>query len=135
MKNHKCRTFFVITGDFNAKDVLNALEVDNYEVFNKGEEYKISKRKREFDEIKIGFNENYNVDINEMIRATLKGIINKTDVLKTLKKELSLDYALVLVPEIYSDSEEPNPLLSLDRDIIEFLYLTETDIDLDYYVY
>ena len=135
MKNHKCRTFFVIIGDFNAKDVLNALEVDNYEVFSKGEAYKISKRIRERDEIKIGFNENYNVDINEMIRATLKGLINKTDVLKTLKKELSIDYALVLVPEIYSDSEEPNPILSLDRDIIEFLYLTETDIDLDYYVY
>jgi hypothetical protein len=135
MKNHKCRTYFIITGDFNAKDVLNALEVDNYEVFNKGEEYKISKRKREFDEIKIGFHDNYNVDINEMIRATLKGLINKTDVLKTLKKELSLDYALVLVPEIYSDSEEPKQILSLDRDIIEFLYLTETDIDLDYYVY
>lgn len=135
MKNHKCRTYFLITGNFDAKDILNTLDVENYEVFKKGEEYKISKRKREFDEIKIGFNDKYNVDINEMIRETLKDVINKTDVLKMLKKEFNLDYALVLVPEIYSDSEEPNPLLSLDRDIIEFLYLTETDIDLDYYVY
>ena len=135
MKNHKCRTYFIVTGDFNANDILNALDVENYEIFKKGEEYKISKRKREFDEIKIGFNKNYNVDINEMIRETLKDIINKTELLSKLKKEYNLDYALVLVPEIYSDSEEPNPLLSLDRDIIEFLYLTETDIDLDYYVY
>ena len=135
MKNHKCRTYFVITGDFNANDILNALEVENYEIFKKGEEYKISKRKREFDEIKIGFNNSYNVDINEMIRETLKDITSKTDILSRLKKEYNLEYSLILVPEIYSDSDEPKQILSLDKDIIKFLYLTETDIDLDYYVY
>lgn len=135
MKQHKCRTYFMITGNFDINEIVNTLDLKAYKAYKKGEEYKISKRVREFDEIKIGFNDNYNVDINEMIRETLKEISTKIDALVNLKKELNLEYALILVPEIYSDSEEPKQILSLESDIIEFLYLTKTEIDLDYYVY
>ena len=135
MKNHKCRTYFRIIGDIEVNELLSTLNVKANKIVNKGEINPRSKKVWEYNDVKIGFNDKYNVDINEMIRETLKNLIPQVETLAKLKKEYSLKYYLVLVPEIYSDSEEPNQYLSLDRDIIEFLYLTETDIDLDYYVY
>ena len=82
----------------------------------------------------LGFNENYNVDVNEMLRVTLKDLFGKEEQIKKLKKEFSLSAILEIVPVIASNSNEPNQYLSLERDIIEFLYKSETDIDLDYYV-
>ncbi len=82
----------------------------------------------------MGFNENYNVDVNEMLRVTLKDLFGKEEQIKKLKKEFSLSAILEIVPVIASNSNEPNQYLSLERDIIEFLYKSETDIDLDYYV-
>ena len=70
-----------------------------------------------------------------MIRKTLKDLTSKTELLASLKKELNLEYYLVLVPEIYTGSEMPNQILSLESDIIEFLYLTKVEQDLDYYIY
>ncbi len=135
MKKHNCRTYFRITGNFDTKEVLNILDIKADNVFNKGETIEKSKRIREFDEITIGFNNEYDVNINVMIRKTLKDLIPKIAILADLKKTLSLEYYLVLVPEIYSESEVPNQILSLENDIIEFLYLTKTEQDLDYYVY
>ncbi len=135
MKKHECRTYFRIIGEFDTKKVLNLLEVKADNVFNKGEIIEKSKKIREFDEITIGFNNEYDVNINVMIRKTLKDLIPKIAILADLKKTLSLEYYLVLVPEIYSESEAPNQILSLENDIIEFLYLTKTEQDLDYYVY
>ena len=135
MKNHKCRTYFRIIGNFNSQEILNALSVKADKVYNKGEIIEKSKRIRENDEITIGFNDEYDVNINVMIRKTIKDLTSKIEILSNLKKELNLEYYLVLVPEIYSDNDEPNQILSLERDIIEFLYLTKTEQDLDYYIY
>ena len=135
MKNHKCRTYFRIIGNFNSQEILNALNVKADKIYNKGEIIEKSKKIRENDEITIGFNDEYDVNINVMIRKTLKDLTSKTELLLNLKKELNLEYYLVLVPEIYSDSDEPNQILSLESDIIEFLYLTKAEQDLDYYIY
>lgn len=135
MKNHKCRTYFRITGNFNTQEILKTLNVKADKIYNKGEIIEKSKRIRENDEITIGFNDEYDVNINVMLRKTLNDLTSKRELLLNLKKELNLEYYLVLVPEIYSDSDEPNQILSLESDIIEFLYLTKTEQDLDYYIY
>ena len=135
MKNHKCRTYFRIISNFNSQEILNALNVKADKIYNKGVIIEKSKKIKENDEITIGFNDEYDVNINVMIRKTLKDLTSKTELLLNLKKELNLEYYLVLVPEIYSDSDEPNQILSLESDIIEFLYLTKAEQDLDYYIY
>jgi len=135
MKKHKCRTYFRIIGNFDTKEVLNLINVEADKIYNKGEISEKSKIVREYDEITIGFNDKYDVNINVMIRKTLKDLTSKTELLASLKKELNLEYYLVLVPEIYTGSEMPNQILSLESDIIEFLYLTKTEQDLDYYIY
>jgi len=126
---------FRIIGNFDTKEVLNLINVEADKIYNKGEISEKSKIVREYDEITIGFNDKYDVNINVMIRKTLKDLTSKTELLASLKKELNLEYYLVLVPEIYTGSEMPNQILSLESDIIEFLYLTKTEQDLDYYIY
>lgn len=135
MNKHKCRTYFRISGDFDSKEILEKLGIEAYKIKNKGEINHKSKRISFRDEITIGFNDKYDIDVNEMIRETIKALLPKKETLAEIYKKYSVDFYLVIVPEIYSDSDEPNQILSLDRDIIEFLYLTQTEIDLDYYVY
>ena len=134
MKNHKCRTYFRIIGDIEANELLSILNVKADKIINKGDVNPRSQKVWEYNDVKIGLNEKYNIDINEMIRETLKNLIPQAEMLANLKKEYNLGYYLVLVPEIYSDSDEPKQYLSLERDIIEFLYLTGAEVDLDYYV-
>lgn len=86
-------------------------------------------------EIDIGYNDHYLTDINEMIRITIRDLLPKIDLLAELNSSKTLKYYLEVVPEIVSDCEEIKPMLSLDSDIIAFLYQTGTEYDLDYYVY
>lgn len=62
-------------------------------------------------------------------------VINNLDKekLNDLKNKYNLDYYLVIKPEIYIN--DIKQCLSLDDNIIEFLYLTKTHLDLDYYLY
>lgn len=146
MEKHECRTYFSLNFDFDIKKNAGLLkkrrdcEPEETGILNKKEaEGAVIKDFGIIPEWKrhrfvLGFNENYNVDVNEMLRVTLKDLFGKEEQIKKLKKEFSLSAILEIVPVIASNSNEPNQYLSLERDIIEFLYKSETDIDLDYYV-
>lgn len=146
MEKHECRTYFSLNFDFDIKKNAGLLKKrrdckpEEIGILNKKEaEGAVIKAFGIIPEWKrhrfvLGFNENYNVDVNEMLRVTLKDLFGKEEQIKKLKKEFSLSAILEIVPVIASNSNEPNQYLSLERDIIEFLYKSETDIDLDYYV-
>ena len=134
MKQHTCRTYFHIVGIFDVQAVSDKLHVTADRVVRRGEPVASGRRIADRDSIDIGLNDDYNVDVNEMLRVTLKDLKDKTALLAELKKAYGLEYYLEIVPEIEQGSEEPQPILSLDDDIIEFLYLTKTKHDLDYYV-
>lgn len=82
----------------------------------------------------IGRNCAYDVDVNNMLRVTLADAFGKERELARLASEYGVKISLVIVPQIAADSTEPNQLLSLDGDIIEFLYKSGAALDLDYYI-
>lgn len=124
MKN-LCRTYFSIDGEFDVFDVKEKLNINNIEIHTeKNKNYII-----------IGNNDKYDVDVNKMIRITLKDLFNKIDILNEIYDKYNVKFYLEIVPEINGNSEEVHPILSLDHDIIEFIYLTKTIHDLDYYIY
>jgi hypothetical protein len=84
--------------------------------------------------LKICENTQYDVDVNVMIRKTIKDFVDKCEELKALADKFDLNIYLEIVPEIVADSYQPNQILSLDDDIIAFLYKSSTKLDLDYYV-
>ena len=85
--------------------------------------------------IEIGLNKNYDVDINNMIRKTIFDLLGKEEEIKKYLKQNKIEEFLEIVPEIASKSNESKPILSLDEDIIEFLYKSGIRMDLDYYIY
>lgn len=125
MNKNSCRTYFQICGNADSGEILNELELTDVRVTEKDGTTKID----------VGYNDTYSTDINDMLRVTLSELFGKEERLRELKSTLSLDYYLVTVPELAKDSDEPHPILSLDSDIIEFLYRSKTVHDLDYYIY
>ena len=81
--------------------------------------------------LKINKNINYDVYVSNMINKVINNLDKEK--LNDLKNKYNLDYYLVIKPEI--NINDIKQCLSLDDNIIEFLYLTKTHLDLDYYLY
>ena len=146
MENHSCKTYFSIQLGFDAKKNADLLRVrrdcapEEIGIFNKDEAEKfITEKLGVKPEWKrhrfiIGLNEEYNCEVSEMVRVTLKDLFGKEDIIRELKNKFSATAAIVIVPYISSQSEEPPQSLSLDKDIIEFLYKSDAGVDMDYYL-
>lgn len=126
-KRTYCWTYFLVkinnTEKFKFKDFCERLELDFTEMLD----WYID------DQVEIGFNTNYEVDVNDMLRETLKDLFGKEKILVELAEKYDLEYFLERVPTIVIDSNEPYPILSLDMDIVDFLHYTNTKDDLDLY--
>ena len=131
---HTCRTYFRISGDFEPRELAALFGLRAHDMRKKGERYGRAGRIAEESELTLGYNERYEVNINDMLRKTLTGIIDKADILRRMREEAGLSYALVAVPEIAHESSEPTPILSPEADIIEFLHTSGALYDLDYYI-
>lgn len=122
-----CWTYFLVRINnpekFKFKDFCERLELDFIEM----SDWYID------DQIEIGFNTNYEVDVNDMLRETLKDLFGKEKILVELAEKYDLEYFLERVPTIVIDSDDPYPILSLDMDIVDFLHYTNTKDDLDFY--
>ena len=128
MKEHSCRTYFAIYGDFDSGLIIKMLNLNQINC-----EEKINGLGEK--SLKIGINDVYDNNVNNMIRVTLKDLYYKVDVLIDLKEKYDLEYYLEVVPSIIRNSEKVKQILSLEEDVIEFLYKTKTIHDLDYYIY
>ena len=111
-----CLTYFLVkfdeNGNFDMKDFAEKLSLD-YDLLNYfGTECTIE----------IGRNDIYDTDINVMIRKSLKDLFGKEDVLLELKNKYNLEYVLERVPALLFKNQDYNQRLSLDYDIIEFMY-------------
>ena len=123
---NSCLTYFFVEhdGKLDKKEFCKLLNLDEKSV----EHFSTSET------IEIGRNEIYDVDVNKMVRVSLKDLLGKEKELVYLKEKYNLYYALERVPTIVADTTEPHPILSLDGDIVEFLAKTGTVDDLDYYI-
>ena len=146
MERHTCKTYFSVAFEFAVQKnawllkerkactaeelgIVNKAEVERFII----EQLGITPQWKRHHFV-IGLNEEYNVDVNEMLRWTLKDLFGKEQKLLEMKNRFSLTTTLEIVPHIVVDCGEPSQILSLDSDIIAFLYKSGTAVDLDYYV-
>lgn len=122
-----CLTYFLVKFDinnFDYDDFANQLNLD----------LKLLKRFGTDETIEIGRNELFDIDINVMIRRSIKDLIGKEDILLKLKNKYNLEYYIERVPWLVANTEKPRQILSLDYDIIAFMYKAQVCDDLDYYI-
>lgn len=72
------------------------------------------------------------LDAEEQCRKIVRELHDLIPQLQEIKKEHNVDYSIIIVPHIHN---EENPILGFDSEIIEFCYLTGTEIGVDMYVY
>ncbi len=122
-----CLTYFCVyigNKHFDLKDFCEHLSLDYEYIKDYGTDVTVH----------IGENYEFDIDINAMLRKSLKDLFGKEEILVEMKKKYALEYYIERVPTIVADGEIPNQLLSLDSDIIEFMYKTGAHDDLDYFV-
>ena len=81
----------------------------------------------------LGGNANYEPYVSDMIRICLGSLFYRAKEIKELKSSFPVRTMLTIAPHLI-DNEEPQQCLSLDKDIIEWLYLSDSEMDLDYYL-
>ncbi len=132
MNKNKCYTYFAIKGDFNTKDISNRLDLTPTKQWDIGD-YRQNGTQYDFALWEYGRCNNYDFLVEKQMRETIKDLLPLKEELIKIKNEFDAYLVLEVVPEIYLG--ESSPCLAPSRDVIEFLYETGTEIDIDLYVY
>lgn len=72
------------------------------------------------------------LDAEEQCIKIVRMLRDKIPVLNEIKRQIDVGYYINIVPHIYN---EEAPAIQMNREIIEFCYLTGTEIGVDIYVY
>ena len=146
MENHTCKTYFTFQFGFDCQKNIELLHhgrdcaPEQIGIYNKDEVAQAIIDALDVTPVwhrhsfEIGRNEAYSVLVSDMVRVTIKNLKGKEQEIVDIKRRYNLTTCLVIVPYIVADSELPNQCLSLDDDIIDFLYKSGTSMDLDYYI-
>jgi len=72
------------------------------------------------------------IDAEEQCVNIIRALREKIPLLQEIKNEYDVGFSISVVPHIYN---EETPVLVFNKEIIEFCYLTDTEIGIDLYVY
>lgn len=96
---------------------------------------KVRKIINDFDQFeywfRLGLNEEYNVDVNVMLKKTLKNLFGKEEELKKIREDLCVPLTLNIYATIIMDCEEPKQNLQLNDDMLEFLEKSKITLNLE----
>lgn len=131
MKENNCYTYFAIKGDFKTDEISKKLNLTPTKKWDIGD-----KRKNgtvyDFSLWEYGRCKDKDIFLENLMFKTIKDLLPLKEELLKIMKEFDVSFTLQVVAEFYKDEEKP--CLNPSRDIIKFLYETETDLDIDYYV-
>lgn len=146
MEKHTCKTYFSVNFQFDREKNAALLRErrtcspEEIGIFNRDEVEKFIseafgvKPKWNRHHFIIGGNAKYASDVNRMLAVTLKDLFGKEDKIKEMQRKFGVSTTLGIVPCIAGRAEKPPQELSLSQTAIDFLYLSDTGLDLDYYV-
>lgn len=136
-KLFEVKTYFKIVGDFEPGKVTALLNIIPVKQWKKGDiRHKLKDKVGvyDFSMWETGLVETVNeYCVDKQMTETIAELKTKIDVLKKIKERYDVKFFLEVVPKFYSLRDKP--CLSPGREVMEFCYLTETEIDYDYYFY
>lgn len=128
-----CYTYFTIVGDFNPDEVTELLDLNPFNKFSIGEDRPGGKSVYDFARWSYGYNDDYDGLVEKQLIETIKDLNLHIDTLNEIKRKYNVSFSLEIVPEMLVD--DVHPAICLNKEIIEFCYLTQTEIDIDMYIY
>jgi len=72
------------------------------------------------------------MDAEAQCLAIVRALREKIPILQQIKKEINVDFLIVIVPEVYG---EEVPFMNFNQEIISFCHATGTEISIDMYVF
>ncbi|GGA60601.1 DUF4279 domain-containing protein [Ornithinibacillus halotolerans] len=117
-------------GIFNPEDITNLLGIQPFQSWNKGDrskngrEYLFSSWDAEKSDIE-------RLDVGAQILDTIKNLKNKIPLLNQIKEQYDVNFVIMVVQYIRGDEQ---PHIYMNKEIIEFCYLTDTIINFDTYI-
>ena len=129
---NKCYTYFRIVGNFDPDVISARLGIVPDDSWKTGD------RRRngsvyDFSSWTCGRCDEYNVYVENQMRKTISGLLDKIDVLNQIRNDFDVSFYLEIVPEIYIN--DINPCLAPSLDVIDFCHATRTEVDIDMYIY
>lgn len=118
-----CYTYYRIVGDFPADEVVKMLNIEPYKADISGD----------CSNLDFALCDTYDVLVENQMRKTIAPFKDKVDILNKIKEKYDVSFFLEVVPKIYVD--ETHPVLAPPLDVMEFCVKTQTEIDIDMYVY
>ncbi|WP_217585871.1 DUF4279 domain-containing protein [Lentibacillus saliphilus] len=119
------------SGIFNPDDITNALGIEPFDTNNYGD-----KKSNGMSWLTSGWcaekSNKDRLDVEAQCLDTIKNLKHKIPILNEIKKLYDVHFGLIIVPTIYNGE---TPILTFNKEIVEFCYLTGTEIDVDMYVY
>ncbi len=131
-KVNRCYTYFAIKGIFNPNEITEILGLIPSQTWKIGDKRKFGNGHYDFALWEYGRNEIYDVITENQMMITISNLKSKVSLLREIKQKYDVSFILEAVPHIYAG--EPTPALAPGREIIEFCYLTGTEIDIDLYI-
>lgn len=118
-------------GIFNPDDITKVLGIQPFRCCKKGDKKRNGRKylSSSWDAEKSNIGR---LDIESQCMETIRNLKNKISILKQIKEQYDVNYVIMIVLEIYG---EEKPLMSFNKEIIEFCNLTGTTIEVDMYIY
>ena len=132
LDRNSCNTYFKITGDFNPDVISRVLDLKPTKQWKIGD-LRRNGTKYDFALWEFGRCDDYDVYVENQMMQTLEGLLPKVKVLNDIKQKYNVYFTLEVVPSIYVGGT--NPCLAPNRDVIKFCYETDTNIDIDLYIF
>ena len=128
---NSCYTYFRITGNFDPDTITSMLGLSPTNQWKIGDSRQ-NDTKYDLASWEYGRCDKYDVYVENQMMQTIQDLVPKVNELKKIKKP-DIFFTLEIVPSIYVGGI--NPCLAPNREVIRFCYETETDIDIDLYVF
>jgi len=126
-----------VRGVFDPDEITNLLGIEPFDKLKKGDYRK--NMPKDAPQAKYSFSrwsgEKSDVerhDVSEQCLATIQRLEHKIPELLEIKSRYDVEFYLKIVPHIYNAE---SPIIYFDKKIIAFCYLTDTEIDVDTYIY
>jgi hypothetical protein len=131
---NSCYTYFAIVGNFDPDYVTELLNLKPEESWKIGDARPGNvSSKYDFAMWQIGRCDEYDVYVSKQMSKTISVLLDKVDMLNTIRKNNDVWFCLNVVPYIYVD--DINPCLAPELDVIDFCHNTRTEIAIDMYLY